>query len=133
MGDGREDVRRLCRCGGWQAHGSEKSGVSWQAVVFLFWVHSRDSLCDLGPVTFPQHCCLSICEIKAPVSVTQALPGWERLMRRSLQSVWNARRQRAARSTECPSPSHADTLLLPLEKKKKKTHKGEDKGKGSRI
>lgn len=70
VGNGREDVRRLCRLGGWEVCGSEERRVSWQAAVFLFWVHSRDSLCDLGPVTFPQHCCLSICDTKPPVSVT---------------------------------------------------------------
>lgn len=112
-----EDMRRLCRLGGSKVHQS-KTRVSWQAAVFLFWVHSWDSLCDLGAVTFPQHCCLSICEVKASVSLAQAFPGWGRLMRRSLQSVWNGRRQRAARSKvnggqPYPSP-HTYTLLLPL-------------------
>lgn len=91
VGNHTEDTRGLCRLGGCEVHGRERSRVSGQVAVFLFWVHSRDSLCDLGPVTFPQHCCLTICDIKAPVSVTQALPGRRRLMRRSLQSVWNTR------------------------------------------
>lgn len=82
VGDSREDMGGCAGSGARTFMGGEE-----QAAVFLFWVHSRDSLCDLGPVTFPQHCCLSICEIKAPVSVTQALPGRVRLMRRSLQSV----------------------------------------------
>jgi len=69
-------MRRLCRLGDSKVHQSQKR-VSWQAAVFLFWVHSRDSLHDLGPVTFPQYRCLSIYEIKAPVSITRALPGWE--------------------------------------------------------
>ena len=81
------DMRRLCRLGGSQVHGGKGSRALRQAAAFLFSVHSGDSPCDLGPVTFPQHRCLSICEIKAPVSVTQALLGRGRLMRRSLQSV----------------------------------------------
>lgn len=52
-----------------------------QAAEFLFWVHPRDSLGDLGPVTSPRHCCLSICEIKVAVSALQVLLERERLMR----------------------------------------------------
>lgn len=67
--------------------GARRTQDLLQATEFLFWVHPRDSLGDLGPVTSPRHCCLSICEIKVAVSVSQALPERGRLMRRSLQSV----------------------------------------------
>lgn len=67
--------------------GARRAEDLLRATEFLFWIHPRDALGDLGPVTSPRHYCLSICEIKVAVSVSQALLERGRLMRRSLQSV----------------------------------------------
>lgn len=72
---------RLRGLGGLQVQGIEGRGARRRVAAFLFLVHSRGAPRDLGPVTLPQHRGLSICEIKAPVSLTQALPGRRRLMR----------------------------------------------------
>lgn len=81
VGMDREDEGRLRGLRGSQVQGREERGAGRRAAAFLFLVHARGAPRDLGPVTLPQHRGLSICEIKAPVSLTQALPGRRRLMR----------------------------------------------------
>lgn len=92
MGMAREAVKSLASVQAARFIGARGVQDLLQAAEFLFWVHPRDSLGDLGPVTSPRHCCLSICEIKVAVSVSQTLPERGRLMRQSLQSVCNSRR-----------------------------------------
>lgn len=81
VGKDRGGKGRLCGLGSSQVQGREGRGARRRVAAFLFLVHSRGAPRDLGPVTLPQHRGLSICEIKAPVSLTQALPGRRRLMR----------------------------------------------------